>query len=202
LLHDANGVIWSTPELTGYINEGRNQVALDTACLRMLDTVTFLTGQETYAWSTLITQPGIDLLNVIVLCGQTRIPLIYRPWSVFNAYFRTWQSNASRPAAWSNFGPGAAAVIYIQPVPDQNYTAYLDYHYTPQPLVDNTTVDQLVYPYTTAVPYYAAFKAKFKTQSYGEAEAYNQQYRTKAAWCISTAYTRRMPDIYNGTGVG
>ena len=132
-----------------------------------------------------------------MLWGQTRYPLYWRAWTEFNAMFRTWQTNQSRPGAWSNFGTGPATVLYVQPVPDQTYTAYIDYFYVPEPLVDNTSVDELVYPFNDAVQYYAAHMAKFKSQSYGEADIFMKQYAANAMWALTGVYTRRMPDAYN-----
>ena len=157
-------------------------------------------GQETYALSSIASQGilAVDVVNIIVIWGQTRIPLMNAPWTTFNAYFRTWVTNQSRPAVYSKFGPGPSSTIYVQPVPDQTYSAYVDYFSVPTPLIDNTTTDVLVYPYTDPVPYYAAHCAKFKTQSYGEADQFMQKYREKAAWAISVSYTRVLPNIYNG----
>jgi hypothetical protein len=202
LLHDANATFYSTAELTDYINAGRRKVALDTACLRALDTVTLTAGQENYTLSTLASKGSraIDLVNLVVLWGNSRIPLQWAAWTQFNAYFRAWVTNQSRPAVWSNFGSGSAMSIFIQPVPDQNYTAHLDYFYIPADLIDNTTVDEIVYPYTDPVPYYAAKEAKMKEQNYGESAVYEQKYKEKAMWAISASYTRRLPDPYGSFG--
>jgi hypothetical protein len=202
LLHDANATFYSTAELTDYINAGRRHVALDTACLRVLETVTLASGVETNTLSTLSTKGtrAIDLLNVTVLWGNSRIPLQWASFTQFNAYFRTWQTNQSRPAVWSNFGTGSAMVIYIQPVPDQDYTAYLDLLYIPADLTSDQDADEIVYPYSDAVSYYAAKEAKVKEQNYGESAVFEQKYKEKAAWAISQSYTRRLPDPYGQFG--
>ena len=176
---------------------------MDTACLRQLDTnISFTQGQETYVLSAIASKGVLaqDVLNVTVIWGQTRIPLMNTSFTLFNGYFRTWVTNQSRPAVFAKQGTGPLMTLFIQPVPDQTYTVELDYLYLPTVLVDNTTVDQLVYPYTDPVPYYAAHKAKFKTQSYGEAASYMQEYRVSAAWAISVGYTRVLPNVYNGDG--
>ncbi len=46
----------------------------------------------------------------------------------------------------------------------------------PADLVSGAEVDVLIEPYSTPVAYFAAHKAKFKEQSYGESEIYKQQY--------------------------
>lgn len=199
LLHDANGRVWTTTELEDYVNDGRNRVAIDTHCLRYLDTaVTFTTGTETYAVSTLTTKTTrcIDITNITVLWGSQRVPLIWCPWTKFNALYRTWTVNESRPCVWSFAGTSpAASTIYIQPVPDQNYTAQVDLFYIPVALVDDSTVDELSYPFNSPVAYYAASKAKEQEQSYGEADALMKQYAKKAYEAVNS-FTRRLPNAY------
>lgn len=144
LVHDANGRVFSDAQLNDYINEGRNQVAVDTHCLRGLDSATLTTGNETYLTSDLtsVGERCIDITNITVLWGSQRVPLDWYAFTEFNARWRTFQVNQSRPCAWSFQGMTGNAVNYIQPVPDQNYSAEIDYYYIPVALVDDTTVDR------------------------------------------------------------
>jgi hypothetical protein len=87
--------------------------------------------------------------------------------------------------------------IYISPVPDQSYTMELDTTILPFPLVNGSTVDTILDPYTTPVAYYAAYTAKFKEQSYGESEIFYQQYLSKVRSVLNTTFTRRLPDPYS-----
>lgn len=50
LLHDPSNVIWSLAQLDSYINEARAQVAMDTGCLRSLQTSYLTQGQESYTF--------------------------------------------------------------------------------------------------------------------------------------------------------
>lgn len=197
LLHDANATFWSDAELTDCINVGRNRVALDTACLRSLETVNLVASQEAYpmATSTSKLDRAKDLLQVIVVWGNQRVPLLWMAFTEFQANMRVWVNFTNMPAVWSNFGMPLGSV-YIGPVPNQAYVSYWDILYIPTALVDDTTVDELAYPYDDPVPYYAAYTAKYKQQAYGEAAAFEQQYRQKAAWAINSTFTRRMPNPY------
>lgn len=172
--------------------------------MRQLDTISLTQGQETYVLSAIASKgtSAVDTLNITVIWGQTRIPMRWATWTQFNAYFRTWVSNQSRPAVFSNFGVGPSTTFYVQPVPDQTYSAEIDYFYVPEALVDGTSVDELVYPYNDAVQFFAAYRAKFKTQSYGEADLFMQQYKMTAAWAITAGYTRRMPSPYSNGSYG
>jgi hypothetical protein len=197
LLHDANANFWSDDELTDYINAARERLVRDTGCLRTIQTVNTVTNQETYQFSAL--PSGIqtmDILNINLYWGNTRIPLRYLPWTQFNAELRFWQNYYGRPIAFSVYGQQS---FYISPVPDQVYQMELDTIILPTALVNTSDVDAIISPWTDPVAYYACHTAKFKEQSYGEAEIFLNQYKAKAMSVINTSFTRRMPDPY-GTG--
>jgi len=195
LLHDANANFWSNDELTDYINAARERLVRDTGCLRTIQTVNTVTNQEVYQFSAL--PSGIqtmDILNINLYWGNTRIPLRYLPWTQFNAELRFWQNYYGRPIAFTVYGQQA---FYLAPVPDQVYAMELDTIILPTPLVNTSDVDPIISPWTDPVAYYACHTAKFKEQSYGEAEIFLNQYKAKAMSVINTSFTRRMPDPYS-----
>jgi hypothetical protein len=195
LLHDANANFWSDSELTDYINAARERLVRDTGCLRTIQTVNTVTSQEVYQFSAL--PSGIqtmDILNINLYWGNTRIPLRYLPWTQFNAELRFWQNYIGRPIAFTVYGQQA---FYLAPVPDQVYAMELDTIILPTALVDATDVDPIISPWTDPVAYYACHTAKFKEQSYGEAEIFLNQYKAKAMSVINTTFTRRLPDPYS-----
>jgi len=138
----------------------------------------------------------LDVLNVTLYWGNSRIPLRYLPWSNFNAQLRYWQNYVGRPICFSTYGQGQ---LYIAPVPDQSYAIEVDTVILPSPLSTATpnAVDVIVDPYTTPVAFYAAYKAKYKEQSYGEAEIYKQEYAKHVQAVLNSVYTRRIPDPYS-----
>lgn len=136
----------------------------------------------------------LDILNVNLFWGNTRIPLRYLPWTDFNARLRFWQNYVGRPICFSSFGQGQ---LYIGPVPDQIYTIEIDSVYLPTPLVYSTDVDSITNPYTSAVKYYAAHQAKYYEQSFGESEIYKQEYSKQILNILNTSFTRRIPDPYS-----
>ena len=136
----------------------------------------------------------IDVLNLNIYWGNSRIPLRYLAWTNFNAQLRYWQNYTGTPVAFSIYGNGQ---IYLGPVPDQAYTMELDTVILPTALVNLTDVEtQLVDPYTTPVAFYACYKAKFREQAYGESEIFNQQYMSQAKSVLATTFTRRIPNPY------
>jgi len=195
LLHDANGNFYTDQELTDYINDARNRLVRDTGCLRTLQTSATVTNQETYSFSSL--PEGLqtmDIININLYWGNSRLPLLYRPWTDFNAQLRYWQNYTGRPVAFSMYGP---QLIYLGPVPDQVYTMELDTVIEPTALVSATDTDTIPDIWTQPVAYYASHTAKFKEQSYGEAEIFKQQYVKNVQALLVGTYTRRLPTAYS-----
>ena len=50
LLHDPNNNTWTLSQLAAYINEARRQLAMDTGCLRVLQSGYLTQGRESYAF--------------------------------------------------------------------------------------------------------------------------------------------------------
>lgn len=137
----------------------------------------------------------MDIININLYWGNTRIPLRYLPWTQFNAELRFWQNYVGRPIAYSMYGPNG---FYIAPVPDQNYAMEVDTVVRP---IDMVSLDQIETdipePWQNPVPFYAAYIAKYKEQSYGEAELFKNQYTAQMQNVLSSTFTRRMPDPYS-----
>lgn len=198
LLHDTSANFWPLAELTDYINEARNRVAQDTKCLRQLVTgVNLSIGVEAYNPQTFLPTVGplvIDVMAVTVYWGNTRRKLFYKAFTEFDMQYRYWNLLQTIPEAYSRLSP---TVIYIGPMPDQAYVSDWEVAVNPTPLIDNTTVDQLPIPFTEPVQYYAAYKAKWKEQSIGEAQVFRQQYQANLMMCARSWMTRLVPNAYN-----
>lgn len=151
---------------------------------------------EVIPFATISTGTTLDILNVNIYWGNSRIPLRYLPWSNFNAQLRYWQNYVGRPVCFSIYGQNT---IYVGPVPDQAYVVEIDSTILPTALSLNSpnVNDQIQDPYTTPVAFYAAYKAKYKEQSYGEAEIYKQEYAKQVQAVLNSVYTRRIPDPYS-----
>jgi hypothetical protein len=137
----------------------------------------------------------MDIVNINLYWGNTRIPLRYLPWTQFNAELRFWINYVGRPIAYSMYGPNS---FYISPVPDQNYAMEIDTVVRPTPLVYLSDVENNIpNPWQNPIPFYAAYLAKYKEQSYGEAELFKQQYTAQTQNVLVSSFTRRMPDPYS-----
>lgn len=194
LLHDANGNFYSDSELTDYINNARNRLVRDTGVLRSLQSSSIATNAETLAFSSLPQgTKTLDVININLYWGNTRVPLRYLAWTDFNAQLRYWQNYTGRPVAFSMYGQ---QTIYFGPVPDQDYQLDVDTVIMPTDLVTGAEVDNIPDPYTSPVAYYAAYKAKFKEQSYGESQIFKQEYQRQVQAVLNSVFTRRMPNVY------
>jgi len=194
LLHDVNANFWTNAELTDYINDGRNHLIQDTGCNRVLQTYTTVYNVETIDFSALPEgDDTIDVLTINLYWGNSRVPLCYMAWSNFNAQLRFWQNYTGRPVGFSMYGPKK---IYIGPKPDEAYLMELDTVVLKPPLTDADPVETLPTPFTEAVPFYAAYLAKYQEQSYGEAEILKQEYQKHVMQALNTTFTRRLPTPY------
>jgi hypothetical protein len=157
-----------------------------------LPTITFPSGGGANAAGTagFINTNTFDILSVVIIWGNFRIPLGYMPFTELTAKLRMWTTWQQRPAAFSVFGQ---QTLYIGPLPDQTYVTEMDSVIYPNTLIDNTTVEQIAYPFTAPVPYYAARLAKLKEQSYQEAQMFFQMYEQRALEAIQSTFTRRLP---------
>lgn len=195
LLHDAIGAFWTDSELTDYINDARNRVVRDSGCLRTIQKANISANTESYIFSSVFPNGNItmDIINVNLLWGSSRQPLFYLPWTDFNSRLRYWQNYIGRPIAFTLYGP---TTIYFGPSPDQTYTVEADTVIMPAPLVNTTDVDNIPDPWTGPVMFYVAHLAKYKEQSYGEAEIFMQKYKEKMQNVLAGTFTRRQFSPY------
>jgi hypothetical protein len=195
LLHDANANFWTDQELTDYINDARNRLVRDTGVNRVIQNTNIYQNQEVYDFSSLPRGSlTLDIVNFNVYWGNSRVPLQYQPWTQFNSQLRYWQNYIGMPVAYSIYG---SQKFYVGPTPDQTYQIELDTIVQPIDLVNLSDVETIPLPYTEPVPYYAAGTAKYKEQSYGEAEIFKQEYLKKAQNVLATSFQRRIPNIYS-----
>lgn len=195
LLHDVNGNFWTTAEITDYVNDARGHTVQDSGCKRVLQSYTMSVGQETINFSALPQGNNtIDCLNINLYWGDSRWPMYYFAWTEFNAQLRFWQNYNGRPIGFSMYGP---KTIYIGPKPDQAYVVELDTVVLPTPLTNPTANDDdIPSPFYEAVAYYAAHKAKYQEQSYGESEIFKQEYTKQILGALNSTFTRRIPSVY------
>ncbi len=206
ILHDPNNVNFSVSDLTAYINTGRGQIANTTQCVRKLNIVTLNSAQETYS----LPNPNasgvgqaIAILGIAVPWGTYKPTLDRYSWQDFQSYFRLFTGTVSGfPECYGQMGDASNGLVYFFPIPGQTFASEWDCAHTVLPLAADTDPEALPYPFTDAVPYYAAYRALLNAQRYQESKAMKAEYADfmKAARAatnplfVGTAY----PDVPGG----
>jgi hypothetical protein len=184
--------LYSTADLTSYINQARGQLAGETECCRALGTLTTQISVRNYNFSSIGLGSGNGLAGVInvrqmlyaVASGyQWFRP---RPWSYFWLYYMNNPvPQGGAPQRWSQFSQGSSGQgsitgigtgsmssgsFYIDPPPDLVYSLLIDCSCYPAALVADTDVEAIPYLFTDSVPYFAAYLALMSSQTSARVE--------------------------------
>lgn len=131
-----------------------------------------------------------DTVNTTIYWGSLRRPLGYRPWTNFNAYFRSIQNFQGPPAVFSVYNNTS---VFVAPIPDQTYQVDWDCVQTTVDMVINDTmVDPIPFPFHNPVSFYAAYLAQMKAQKFELAKAMKEEYNAQAKAAINSVFTRRL----------
>jgi hypothetical protein len=216
-LKDANAQYWTDTNLTAYIGEAMQKVAVDAGHLRYVITSQLIANQRDYAISYPTPLPtvagsvgfaaiiGFYDLWVIATGGSTgtRMRLRNPSWQELQAFTNQWTSAVGIPEAWAKLG---AAQISFGPTPALAYFVEFGVKLIPNVLVNTTDADPSPYPFTEPVPYYAAYLAKIEQQQYNEAKQfYNADannmglYQQRLLEAIAST-PDVIPDIYGTDG--
>ena len=181
--------LYSTADLTLYINSARGQLAGESKSVRAMGTLAASAGVNNYAFSS-ITVPGasslgitgvLDIETLWYSVGQGQQWVRSRPWPWFARYeLSNPVPDSGPPKTWAQFGQGAAAQaspnpigggsLYVSPLPDYAYTLLVDAVCYPIPLASDSDPEALPYLWTDAVPYFAAYLALMSAQSNARTE--------------------------------
>lgn len=199
LLNDAQKNYWTNTELGDYVNEARVHVAVDTLCIRKFQTATLTAGQEAFEYNSLFVSPPqvVDLINVTLIWGNTRVPLGYLPFTTLSGYLRTQVNYRRLPFGYSIYN---ASQFWVAPPPDIDYVGEFDTAVLPANLANDNTVDTIPPPYDEAVKFYAAMLARLQLQQYSEAKAQKTLYTDRIAE-LGQMPPRRIPYVYSNDWV-
>ena len=127
------------------------------------------TSQEKYNFSTLntlaATTPGVSqVIGINSIAAQWGSGSVYKPmlrrraWAWFQANCRVYSISAMNfPAYWSQFSTGVNGSFYLFPIPSQVMSMDIDAICLPIDLGSDSDTDVIPYPWSDAVPYYAAY---------------------------------------------
>jgi hypothetical protein len=95
-----------------------------------------------------------------------------RSWPWFNTYQLTGLNLAAvgAPTVWSQQAQGVQGSLWFSPTPNGTVALTVEAAWIPIPLVNDSTVEVLSYPWTDAVPYFAAYLAYENAQRLDDAK--------------------------------
>lgn len=196
--------LYTTANLTTYVNIARGQVAGEGKCIRSIGTVSTVIGQRAYNFSSINfgtaattgIQGAINVKRIMYNVGTGQKWVLGKSWEWFDFQrFNNPVPNSGAPMEWAQLsqgsagqgaitGVGAGAMasgsFYVDPLPDTVYTLNCDCECYPQQLAADTDVEALPYLWTDAVPYFAAYMALLTAQTSArlqQAQQYLQLYR-------------------------
>lgn len=175
--------LYSTSDLTDWINTARLQLAGEANCVRVEATISTVIGQRPYNFSGLNTgvsattgvQGALNISSIKYASGSGGVWIPPRPWEWFNLYYLNVVTPVNGPPKrWAQYGQGSAGTgtgsgnsgsFYLDPPPDAIYALTCNTWCYPIALVVDGTVEAIPYPWTDAVPYYAAYLALLSAQT-------------------------------------
>ena len=168
--------LYAPADLTSYINTARTQLSGEAECVRSMATLPVMAATRVYPFaSVVISTAGVaTVINIkqaayLVAGGQRWIRGRPFPWFMFYR-LNNPVPVPGFPNEWAQYAQGTTGSIYLDPVPDGNYTLVLDCVCTPVDLVSDATVDAIPALWSDAVPYYAAYMALLSSQRTADAD--------------------------------
>jgi hypothetical protein len=163
--------------LDTYINIARQQLAGDGECIRLFGTLMMSSGISNYTLAAIVPNPfgtsGVDGVLAVRMANQGGRLLDLRPWEWFFNYYYAQPATSGMPMVVAQQGQGLSGTLWFWPPPDPMHAALgvnFDCVCLPIPLVDDTTPDAIPYPWSDAVPFYAAYYAYMAMQRQADAD--------------------------------
>jgi hypothetical protein len=181
LLHDPAGALYTTPDLTEFINRAIRQRDLDLGINRVRLSMTLTAGVSDYPFATIASAGTVmdgstnailmDVMSIFVMPlgtpgSSVRYPLARWPFSKLSYLLSS--AYPSYPSCYAVYG---SSTIIMGPAPAQNYPAEFDFTASSPDLVNNSDTDIVPYPWTDPIPFLAASFAKVSAQRYDESES-------------------------------
>ena len=163
LLNDEAAQFYNTSDITTFINIGRNTIATQAECLIANGSLATVNGQQTYGLASLEPPAGlqsaINVRSIISVVAGVGNKLESRAWAWFLNYCLNGAaySETGTPSVWSMQNQGSMGNIWFSPTPNGTVLMNVEAAWTPVALVTDSTPENLSYPWTDAVPYFAAY---------------------------------------------
>lgn len=198
LLHDADGDYWTDAELIIDINKAIRQRDMWSGGSRSLQSaVALTTGVDQYLFADVFPSLTVlDVINIWLIYGQTRVALANPPFTELTNYFRQMVNFRNVPGAWARYGGNS---VYIATRPSTAWTTDWDLVTLSTTLAHLGDVDPLIFPYTEPVPYYAANLACINARRWDLADRF-MGFFLKAMRDIEGSRVGEMPMMVGNSG--
>lgn len=198
----AAGSKYDNTTIITFTGGGQTVAATATPVINCLNTVS---SQEVYTFAAANVYArltaGVDAIlfvqTVAVSWGALKPVLDRWDWNDLQAYIRSYPILSGQPAMFAQFGQGESGSIYVQPVPTQALPMDWDCICTPIDLVDDTTVEAIPYPWTDAVPYFAAYLAFMNARRPEEARNMYEIFKERMLRARSFSEPSNIPSYYS-----
>lgn len=178
--------LYTTADLTIFINLARSQLAGENQCIRAMGTLAFAMGSRSANFTSINTGVSattgiagvlnIKQASIALASGALFMRVRSFPW--FNQYhLMSAVQVPGQPKVYAQYSQGVNGSLYIDPLPDTDYSLNLDCVCYPIPLVDDTTVEAIPYPWTDCVPFFACYYAYMSAQRQGDADLFYKRYQ-------------------------
>lgn len=124
-------------------------------------------------------------------------------WSDFQARFRiyggTFYGVISEPGWWAQYGLGPLGRVYLAPVPSTRLPVEFDFSCVPSPLLEDNDPDPIPYPWSDAVPYWAAVTCLMQQQRREDATAMAQVFNQEMPFAAAVVCPQFLQTPYGAT---
>lgn len=197
LLHDRDDRFWTATQKANYINRARRQRDEDTAIQRSTISFTLTAGTGTYTFAQVGNGSIIDVISINLIFGQTRIVLDNVSLTELNQRYRQSTTFNGWTSGWARQG---ASTVIFGPTPSTGFVTEWDCVVFGASLVNLTDTDQVPYPYTKPVAFYAAYLAKINERQHAdEAQDFLADYNRLVGESTNSR-APMIPNSYSGLG--
>lgn len=179
----APSLLYSTNDLTTYINTARTQLAGESGCIRAIGTLSVTSVTNSYQFASITNLPAsvqgvYQIRQMACVAGSGAVYMGSRSYPWAQLY---WLNNAApvagQPAEWAQYGNGVTGSLIVNPIPDASYILNPDVTCYPVLLALDTTPEAIPYPFTDCVSYLAAYYALMSSQRQQDADKMYGRYQ-------------------------
>lgn len=195
--------LYTTANLTTFINTARTQLAGQTECVRSVGSLTVTPAAQLYNFASITGLPAsvqgvYNIRQASYVSGSGQIYMGSRPYPWAQLYWLNSATPATgSPSEWSQYGIGVGGSLLINPTPSGTFTVLMDCSCVPVQLVSDTTSEAIPYAFQDAVPYFAAYYAYMSAQRQSDADKMLQRYEDFVGRAKTIAVPNVLPEQYD-----